>query len=274
MKESEDNDRKNREKMSIPRLKVYCHHPVEGKLMNVKLFVMPDITWTEATEKAYKKFGLENVVSLDQCRLVSYEHNTDLIECSYDDREHESVGNIWRFSRRFDLLLEIRRKDQKFETYLPGGEYGTLDECVCEMNYIQSKFKLHKCYVLGVATKVFVIDVTREEVIDGPIDVRGLLSQSVKEYKQTVGKIISMDPKQMKVILRKFPEIRPVENDDSDLQTEGFYNANKVFISTMYDIDNGKPFQESTVHRIIENFRHVISLHIQLPDTSKGTIFQ
>ncbi|KAG5319610.1 UBP47 hydrolase, partial [Pseudoatta argentina] len=244
MKESEDNDRKNREKMSIPRLKVYCHHPVEGKLMNVKLFVMPDITWTEATEKAYKKFGLENVVSLDQCRLVSYEHNTDLIECSYDDREHESVGNIWRFSRRFDLLLEIRRKDQKFETYLPG----------------------------GVATKVFVIDVAREDVIDGPIDIRGLLSQSVKEYKQTVGKIISMDPKQMKVILRKFPEIRPVENDDSDLQTEGFYNANKVFISTMYDIDNSKPFLESTVHRIIENFRHVISLHVQLPDTSKETL--
>ncbi|XP_036142205.1 ubiquitin carboxyl-terminal hydrolase 47 isoform X2 [Monomorium pharaonis] len=245
MKESEDNDKKNREKqMSIPRLKVYCHHPVEGKLMNVKLYVMPDITWAEATEKAYKKFGLENVVSLDQCRLVSYEHNTDLIECSYDDREHEPVGYIWRLSRRFDLLLEIRRKDQKFETYLPG----------------------------GVATKVFVIDVAREEIIDGPIDIRGLLSQSVKEYKQTVGKIVNMDPKQMKVMLQKFPETRPVENDDSDLQTEGFYNANKVFISTMYDIDNNKPFQESTVHRIIESFRYVFFLHVQLPDTSKETL--
>ncbi|XP_070171838.1 ubiquitin carboxyl-terminal hydrolase 47 isoform X1 [Polyergus mexicanus] len=245
MKENDDNDRKNREKqMSIPRLKIYCHHPVEGKLMNIILYFMSDITWAEATEKAYKKFGLENVVSLDQCRLVSYEHNTDLIECSYDDREHESVGSIWRISRRFDLLLEIRRKDQKFETYLPG----------------------------GVATKVFVIDVAREEVIDGPIDIRGSLSQSVKEYKQIVGKIINMDPKQMKVILRKHPEIRPVENDDSDLQTEGFYNANKVFISTMYDIDNNKPFQESTVYRVIENFRYVISLHVQLPDISKETL--
>lgn len=76
----------------------------------------------------------------------------------------------------------------------------------------------------------------------------------------------------MKVILRKYPETRPVENDDSDLQTEGFYYTSKVFISTMYDIDNTKPFQESTVYRIIENFRHVISLHVQLPDTSKGDI--
>jgi len=101
------------------------------------------------------------------------------------------------------------------------------------------------------------------------------LSQSVKDYKQTVGKVINMDPKQMKVILQKFPETKPVENDDNDLQTEGFYNANKIFITTMYDIDNNKSFQESTVYRVIENFRYVISLHIQLPDTSKGnyTIF-
>lgn len=123
MKESEDNDRKNRDKqMSIPRLKIYCRHPIEGKLVN-KLYFMPYYTWAEATEKAYIKFGLENVVSLDQCRLVSYEPNTDLIECSYDDQENAKIGNILLTSRRIDLLLEIRDKDQKFETYLPGGEY-------------------------------------------------------------------------------------------------------------------------------------------------------
>ncbi|XP_020285406.1 ubiquitin carboxyl-terminal hydrolase 47 isoform X2 [Pseudomyrmex gracilis] len=240
MKESEDNDRKNRDKqMSIPRLKIYCRHPIEGKLVN-KLYVMPDITWAEATEKAYKKFGLENVVSLDQCRLVSYEPNTDLIECSYDDKEQTSVGSILLTSRRIDLLLEIRNKDQKFETYLPG----------------------------GVATKVFVIDVAREEVIDGPIDVRGSSWQSVKDYKQIVGKVINMDPKQMKIVLRKYPDTIPVENDNSDLQSEGFYNA-KVFVSTMYDLDNTKPFQESTVYTVIENFRYVIFLNVQLPDVNK-----
>lgn len=134
MKESEDNDRKNREKqMSIPRLKVYCHHPVKGKLMDIKLYIMLDTTWAETTEQAYKKFGLENVVNLDQCRLVSYEHNTDLIECSYDDREQESVANIWQNQYRLDLLLEIRRKDQKFETFLPGGKYARVCVymCVC-----------------------------------------------------------------------------------------------------------------------------------------------
>lgn len=271
MKENEDNDRKNRKKqMSIPRLKVYCHHPVEGRLKVIKLYLMPDITWAKATEHAYNKFGLENV-SLDQCRLVSYDHRTDLIECSYDDREHEPVSKIWRISRRFDLLLEIRRKDQKFETYLRGGEYAACQCARANDSYISRVVLIRTgCYATGVATKVFVIDIAREEVIDGSIDIRGLLSQTVKEYKQTVGKVINMDAKQMKVILQEYPEIRPVENDDNDLQTEGFYNANKIFVTTMYDIDNNKSFQESTVYRIIENFKDVILLHVQLPDISKG----
>lgn len=127
MKENEDNDRKNREKqMSIPRLKVYCHHPIEGKLKDIKLYVMPDISWAEATEQAYMRFNLENVVNLDQCRLVSYDHNADLIECSYDDKQQESVASIWHNQYRYDLLLEIRRKDQKFETFLPGGKHAIL----------------------------------------------------------------------------------------------------------------------------------------------------
>lgn len=127
------------------------------------------------------------------------------------------------------------------------------------------------CYLVGVATKVFVIDVAREEVIDGPINIRGLLSQSVKEYKQTVGKVINMDPKQMKVILPKYPDSYDlVESDDNDLQTEGFYNAKKIFVLTMNDTDNNKPLQESTVYKIIKNFKYVISLYIQLPDISKG----
>lgn len=75
----------------------------------------------------------------------------------------------------------------------------------------------------------------------------------------------------MKVILPKYPDSYDlVENDDSDLQTEGFYNAKKVFVLTMNDTDNNKPLQESTVYKIIKNFKHVISLHIQLPDISKG----
>lgn len=83
-----------------------------------------------------------------------------------------------------------------------------------------------------------------------------------------------MDPKQMKVILPKYPDSYDlVENDDNDLQTEGFYNAKKVFVLTMNDTDNNKPLQESTVYKIIKNFKYVISLHIQLPDISKGESF-
>ncbi|KAG7189796.1 hypothetical protein KM043_017456 [Ampulex compressa] len=246
MKESEDNDRKNYEKhMSIPKLIVYCHHPVVGKLVDLILYVIPDITWAKATEQAYKKYNLEGVVSLDQCRLVSYDHYCDLIECSYEGREQETVASIWRHQNRFNLLLEIRGKDQKFETYLPG----------------------------GVSTKVYVVDVPGNEVIDGPINVRALLEQTVRDYKQMLEKIINMDAKQMKLVLYQYAEdIKVVMEDDNELDSEGFYPGIKVFVSTMFDLDSNKGFHESALYKIVDNFGNVISLLIQLPDTSKEAL--
>lgn len=124
MKESEENDRKNKEKqMSMCKIKVYCHHPTEGRLIDIKLYLLQDETLIETTEQAWRKLGLEGLVSLDQCRLVSYDHNEDLIERSWEGPElQDPIGDIWRNNSRFDLLLEIRRKDEQFETYLPGGD--------------------------------------------------------------------------------------------------------------------------------------------------------
>lgn len=122
MKESEENDRKNREKqMSMCKLKVYCHHPTEGTI-DVKFFLLQDQTLLETTEQAYRKLGLDGVVKLDQCRLVSYNPIGEIIERSWDDVElMNPIGEIWRNNSRFDMLLEIRQKDEQFETYLPGG---------------------------------------------------------------------------------------------------------------------------------------------------------
>lgn len=247
MKESEENDRKNREKqMSMCKLKVYCHHPVEGRLIDIKLYLLQDETLLETTEQAYRKLGLEGVVKLDQCRLVSYDHNEDLIERSWEGTELlDPIGDIWRNNSRCDLLLEIRRKDEQFETYLPG----------------------------GVATKVFVVDIAKEEVVDGPISVRGLLTQTVKEYKLQLSKLLKIDAKQMKLILQKYPsDSRLLDKDDNMLQSEGFYGPNKIFVATALDTDNTKPFHESKLYKIIENFEYIISLRVVLPDTSKETL--
>ncbi|KAF7405145.1 hypothetical protein HZH66_004051 [Vespula vulgaris] len=247
MKESEDNDRKNREKqIACPKLKVYCHHPITGNLCHTRLIVMPEYKLAEVTEEAYKKLDLRGVVKLNQCRLVAYKHSADLIECSYEGRDQEEISSIWYNKSYVELLLEICKEDQMFEIYQPG----------------------------GITTKVFVIDIPKVEVIDGPINVRGLLTQSVKDYKQTLGNIINMDPKQMKLVLlvlrKRKTDIKLIDKDDIDLQTAEFIDAsNKVFVSTMLDVDSNKPFYETTLYKLILRFENIISLQVQIPDISK-----
>lgn len=127
-------------------------------------------------------------------------------------------------------------------------------------------------YVPGVATKVFVVDIDKEEVVDGPISVRGLLTQTVKEYKIQLSKILNVDPKRMKLILQKYPSLsRVLDKDDNVLQSEGFYGPHKILVTTTSDNDStNEPFDESKFNKMIENFDYLISLRVLLPDTSKG----
>ncbi|XP_015186575.1 PREDICTED: ubiquitin carboxyl-terminal hydrolase 47 isoform X1 [Polistes dominula] len=249
MKESEDNDRRNREKqIACPKLKIYCHHPVTGNLCHTKLIVLPEYKLAEVTEKAYKKLDLREVVKLNQCRLVAYKHSSDLIECSYEGREQDEISSIWYNKSSIELLLEIRKEDEMFEVYQPG----------------------------GITTKVFVIDIPKVDIIDGPINVRGLLNQSVKDYKQMLGNIINMDPKQMKLVLLvlrkpvKLVDIKLIDRDDIDLQTAEFIDgSNKVFVSTMLDVDSNKSFDETTMYKVISRLESFISLQVQIPDVNK-----
>lgn len=66
---------------------------------------------------------LEEVVPLEHCRLVSYDRLQDTIECSFEGRANEPIGEILSGLRGNGLLLEIRGEDAEFETYLPGGKF-------------------------------------------------------------------------------------------------------------------------------------------------------
>ncbi|XP_012279277.1 ubiquitin carboxyl-terminal hydrolase 47 [Orussus abietinus] len=246
MKDNEEYDRRNREKhTTMYKMNVYCRHPRDGKMVDVKFHVWTH-TWAAATEKAYKKLDLEDVVSLDRCRLVAYNHANDLIECSLDGMEDFMVDEICGNHFRSEYLLEIRKKDEKFEKYTLG----------------------------GVATKVFVVDVAKKEVVDEAISVRGFFLQTVREYKEQVGKVVNMDPKQMKMVLLRCSSYQAVliDKDDNTLEDEHIQNRDKVFVATAFDVDPTKPFLESTLHNIAINFNYVISVHVVLPDTSEETL--
>ncbi|KAJ9585896.1 hypothetical protein L9F63_020459 [Diploptera punctata] len=248
MQKREESDRIKREKeMDMCKIKLYAHHPTQNQVVESKLHCLNNVTLQEATKLAYKNLNLEGIVPIERCRLVQYDKSQESIECSFEGRDEEPIGEILnsiRGSYKNDLLLEIRKEDGQFETYQPG----------------------------GVATKVFVVDVETEEV-DGPTTVRGNVSQTVGEFKVTLAKALHLDAKTMKIVLEKYSnEPRLLENDEKTLKTEGFYGSPKIFVASSCDEDPEQPFIISKLNKIIDRFEHIISLHMVLPDTDKETL--
>jgi len=54
---------------------------------------------------------------------VSYDRLQDTIECSFEGRANDPIGETLSGLRGNGLLLEIRGEDAEFETYLPGGKF-------------------------------------------------------------------------------------------------------------------------------------------------------
>ncbi|XP_066582168.1 ubiquitin carboxyl-terminal hydrolase 47 [Prorops nasuta] len=235
IKETEDFDRTRKKHIKLPKMEAFCFHPVEEKLVFVKLYALSNETLAEATEDFYKKFNLEDVVSLDQCRLVNFRYKQNLIDCSYDGMEDEMACSIAENVDHF--LLEIRRKNKSFEVY-PAD---------------------------GIVNRVFVVDVPKREIVNGPLIVRGTLSQTVKEYKEMLGQIINMDPKQMKLVLLRYLLLtKVIECNENTVESELFH-GNNLFVSTMYDTDANKPPQESTLFQIANSFSNVTLCYVKLP---------
>ncbi|XP_015127215.1 ubiquitin carboxyl-terminal hydrolase 47 [Diachasma alloeum] len=235
MKEHEE-ERKNYERSSqMYRIRVHVHHPVEKTIKSRRLFSAYDETLADLMERAWKTLDLGNVVDLDQCRLVTYDVMSDTIDSSFDDQDEETLGILLQQSSP-DMLLEIRKKDEAFEKYEPG----------------------------GLGTKVFHIDCVNKEILDGPIYVRGFRTQTLIEYKRQVGKILKINPERMVVALQNYPSgVRIIMNNNNKLINEGFTSGNLVFV--MAKLDNN-------LVEIVEKFETIICLDVELPDTSKEVL--
>ncbi|KOC63118.1 Ubiquitin carboxyl-terminal hydrolase 47, partial [Habropoda laboriosa] len=216
MKENEDNARKRCS--LVLKLAIYCQRPNDDKKLCVKLNFSPFATLAEITKDVYTYFCWDGIVSLKQCRLVSYDHYNDVIEDTYEGREHETLGSIIgnRLIRN-SLLLEIYDKEQKFVPYL----------------------EIH------IVTKVCVVDVAKKKLVEGPKTVQALHTQTVREYKQMVGKLVDMNPDEMKI-------------------TAEFCNAVSVFICNKRDTEC-ESFLEAAINGIAEQLENIITLCIRLP---------
>lgn len=255
LREREESDRLNKEReMQLCKLKLYYNHPQNpNQMMETKLFLHYESTMTEALEEAYRKAKLENIVPIEQCRLVSYNRLHNTIECSFEGRDEETISDVigsmkYKFktdSYKIDWLLEIRNKDQEFIEYKPG----------------------------GVNLKVYIVNIETEDV-DGPITVRGYESQSWREFKSVLAKTLHMNEQTMKIAIDSYNNgsVQPhlVENEDEDLICQASHcSAYKIYVSNMMDEDPDKPFIISKFHNIIDKFEHIISLEVVLPASDK-----
>ncbi|XP_011315103.1 ubiquitin carboxyl-terminal hydrolase 47 [Fopius arisanus] len=235
MKEHEEERKPYDRPAQMYRIKIYVRHPVENTMKSRKLFSVPDETLAELTEKAWKALDLENVVDLEQCRLATYDVLSATIDSTFDDQEQEPLGIILQ-EYSLDMLLEIRKKEEQFEQYEPG----------------------------GLGTRVFHIDCVEEKIIDGPIYVRGYRAQTVKQYKEQVGEILNINPDKMVVVLQKYPSgVRVIMNNGNQLVNEGFLTGVRVFVMDKTD---------NNLAEFIDKFETLICLDVELPDTSEEVL--
>lgn len=89
--------------------------------------------------------------------------------------------------------------------------------------------KLNNIYdFLGITVKVHTVNLETEEV-EGPHIVRASQTQTVKEFKELLGRSLSLDPNKMRVVKEKYyNDHKPLATDTKLLKDEGFYRSNKV----------------------------------------------
>lgn len=174
----------------------------------IMLNFSPAESWSFSNYKRFlfffQELKLDGIVPRVRCRLVNYDRFLDTIECSFDDKLEDPIGEIiesLRSNYKHDMLLEIRPEHEPFRIYLPG----------------------------GVLTKVYIVDLKTED-IEGPHNVRGNLEQTVGEFKQLLATELNLDINAgLQIVLEKYSnEPRLLTDDSKTLKSECFYSSSKV----------------------------------------------
>ncbi|XP_078000160.1 ubiquitin carboxyl-terminal hydrolase 47-like [Glandiceps talaboti] len=240
-KQQEEEERRQREiDRNTCKIKLFGFHPVRNRMLEKRLEVHRDKTLQEATEIAYRLLDLDDVLPLEQCRLVKYDEFHDSLEKSYEGEEQTCIGTLLggvKSSYSFDLLMETRRPEQTFQVYKPG----------------------------GVTVKVFEVDIAADVILP-PITVRAYQLQSVQKFKQLLCEVTGKTKGTMRVVLeRYYNDLRLLTSTDKTLKDEGFFRSNKVFIECGDEDDVHLPFLKSRLFELIDRYAHTIRVYVSLP---------
>lgn len=120
MKKSEE-DRSYHEEMESRerhfKQDIYYRHPSTHNVEQVSVHISKGYTLAEIAEVVYKKAQLDDLVELDQCRIVHYHVKYDLIDCTYDQTIKFEKMFLSKPICNKELFLEIRGKSEEFENF-------------------------------------------------------------------------------------------------------------------------------------------------------------
>eukprot|EP00800_Vazella_pourtalesii_P017424 TRINITY_DN52_c0_g1_i6.p1 TRINITY_DN52_c0_g1~~TRINITY_DN52_c0_g1_i6.p1 ORF type:complete len:1401 (+),score=392.26 TRINITY_DN52_c0_g1_i6:46-4248(+) len=226
---------------SLCKLKLFCNHPKNSvKITELHFEVHKDKTFREAEDQAYEQLELKDYAPRDCCRLVKYDEVYETLDMSYEEHQNTPFAHLMggvRHSYIHDLLMEIKKKEQKFQIYKPG----------------------------GIMVKVFHVDLDAKCVRE-PQVLRAHQTMTVGEFKRLIEEEMDIPAKNMRILLeRYYYELRMLEYDHYLLKQEGFYRINKVFVEGGKFDDHLNPIENSQMYRVVDSHINAVSLIISLP---------
>ncbi|XP_053690327.1 ubiquitin carboxyl-terminal hydrolase 47 [Sabethes cyaneus] len=224
------------------QVKVYFDNPKTRMLKHYKMYLLNDSTLAETLKEAYRVLKVKGIVPIERCRLVAYDHQTEVIEKSFEGRDEETIDDIMKhLQNSSELLLETRAEHEVFEPYLPQ----------------------------GTMTKVYKLDLATQDV-DGPITVRVSKKQTVQDYKNIIARKLQLNAANILLAINEYKNgAKLLTNNAATLGEEGFIQYCKVFVTVNNtdDSDFVTKFKE-----FANRLDHVICLFFILPNMDAETL--
>ncbi|XP_019853184.1 PREDICTED: ubiquitin carboxyl-terminal hydrolase 47-like [Amphimedon queenslandica] len=244
IKDIKDNVEKKERQMC--KFKLFCVHPVTGKMIESRFKVHQDIKLPQALAEAYKIMKLAPHIPIERCRLVKYDDYAEAMDQSFDLDEFQDhffgqlVGGA-RSYYSFEMFLETRKENETFKKYNKG----------------------------GMKLMIAVIDLSTGDVAPAE-PIRAEQGWTVGELKQYIGEIFNLDPSCMRLILEVYKDGRHLPNDASSLKGEGLYRKHTLFVASDSE-DYDRQYKESFMYKHVDAHINSVLLYITLPPFQEHT---
>eukprot|EP00794_Sanderia_malayensis_P012688 gene12688-13990_t len=238
--EEEDEIRRKAEDRNLCKLKLFCNHPATGKWIEEKLHVNQNKSLQDTTEIAWKLLNLDNLVELQQCRLVKYDDHYGSYERSYEGEENKPIGALvrgLRYSSDNGLLLETKKLGDKFQVYEQGGV------TIQVHNVDLDEMRVHTPQVVYASSDSTLSDLKKV--------IQDRLGYSTSNMRLAVG--------------RDRQEFMLLNEPKKSLKLLGFYKMAKVYIEVSGGSDAKIKFADSKFARVLEKHVNTININVTLP---------